>query len=219
MRVLCLRLCVLRSWPCVGSRASEAGAALISALLAIALALVIGGAVVLLAMAETRLSTLERGRLVARGIAEVQLERALQDLARASDWSAVLAGAEASTFVGAEDRPHVAGWGQLDLPGLTARMGAGAAREWGADAPRWRLYAHGWSSDLLQGLASGGLFYSAVWVADDEVDGDGRADVDRNGIVGVRVEAFGPHGVRQVWTATVRRVGDGVELISLRGPP
>lgn len=219
MRLLRVRLCVVTGACRAGSLASRSGVALVSALLAMALALVIGGAVVLLAMAETRLLGIERGRVAARAVAQVQLERAFQDLARAADWSAVLSGAMPSTFVGAEARPRVPGWGVVDLPGLTARLGAGGASRWGADAPRWRLYAHGWSSDLLAGSVVGGPFYSAVWVADDEVDGDGRPEVDRNGVIGVRAEAFGPNGVRQVWVATVRRVGDGVELVSLRVPP
>lgn len=206
------------------SSASESGMALVFVLMAMVVLLAVGGAVVLLAGIETRLMASERLRLMGRGVAEVQLERALQDLARASDWSAVLSGGSSSSFVGSTETPDVAGWGLLDLRQRTAEIRAEAGSAWGADTPLWRLYAHGVASDLV-GLAAGGGpaayrgFYTAVWVADDEGDGDGRSEVDRNGVIAIRTESYGPSGARQIWLATVRRNGSGVELLSLRGPP
>jgi hypothetical protein len=193
--------------------------ALVMTILVMAVVGGMGGVVVLLAGVETRLAALERVRLVGRGLAEVQMERAFQDLARASDWSAVLSGAEPSSFVGATERPSVAGWGVLDLAQRTTELQADVGRRWGPDAPRWRLYAHGSAADLLPGSPDAARpFYAAAWVADDEVDGDGRGGVDRNGVVMVRAEVVGPYGVRQVWLATVRRVRVGVEVLSVRGP-
>jgi hypothetical protein len=205
-------------------RSSESGVALVLALMALMVVSAVGAAVVLLAVVETRLMASEHVRLMGRGLAEVQLERALQDLAREPDWDAVLSGAASSSFFGSTETPEVAGWGVLDLRGQTMALQAEVGSEWGLDAPRWRLYAHGVASDLVGAAAGGGPpayagFYTAVWVADDEGDGDGRAMVDRNGVIAVRAEAFGPSAARQVWLATVRRSGSGIELLSLRGPP
>jgi hypothetical protein len=184
----------------------------------------IGGIVVLLAGTETRLAALEQVRIVERGLAEVQMERAFQDLARAEDWNAVLSGAARSSFVGASDRPYVAGWGIVDLARRTTELQAQVGTRWGPDAPRWRLYSHGRGSDLLPGSPDPArAYYTAAWVADDQGDGDGRGEVDANGVVMVRGEAIGPYGSRQVWVATIRRVGGpvggGVEVLSLRSPP
>jgi hypothetical protein len=197
---------------------------LVLVLLALAVLSAIGGAVVLLAGVETRLMAFERVRLTGRGLAEVQLERALQDLARAPDWNAVLSGVASSSFMGVTTAPEVPGWGVLDLGRQTVLLQADVGSEWGTDAQRWRLYAHGFGTDLVGAAAGGGPgmyagFYTAAWVADDEGDGDGRALEDRNGVIAVRAEAFGPSGTRQTWLATVRRAGGGVELLSLRGPP
>jgi hypothetical protein len=184
----------------------------------------VGGAVVLLAGVETRLMALEQVRLVGRGLAEVQLERALQDLARSPDWSAVLSGGSPSSFVGGTETPEVAGWGVLDLRRQTMGLQEEVGAEWGANAPQWRLYAHGAAGDLMSDVGgdralSYSGFYTAAWVADDEGDGDGRPFVGRNGVMVVRAEAFGPYGSRQAWVETIRRVGDGVEVVSLRVPP
>lgn len=204
--------------------ASERGIALVLVLMMLAVLSVVGGAVVLLAGVETRLMALERVRVVGRGLAEVAIERALQDLARAPDWSAVLSGDSRSSFSGGSETPEVAGWGVLDLRRQTIAIQAEVGTEWGTDAPQWRLYGHGPAADLLSGLGTPGAlsqtgFYTAVWVADDEGDGDGRPSVDRNGVIVVRAEAFGPYGSRQGWLRTIKRTGAGVEVISVRAPP
>jgi hypothetical protein len=76
-------------------------------------------------------------------------------------------------------------------------------RPWGANNPRWRLYAHGELSRLIPGDRPPSSYLVAL-VADDpsERDGDPLQDstdpaVPGSGVVLLRVEAFGLRGAHR----------------------
>ncbi len=108
----------------------------------------------------------------------------------------------------------------VDLDARTEDLNREALRRWplGAGPPRWRLM--GWGR--LPGPAAGALpddsfvFRVAVWVADDVMDADGIAAEDDNGLVMIRAEAFGLGGAARAVVAHVRRVEDGVRIVSWR---
>jgi hypothetical protein len=220
---------------------SDAGIALLMVIVCLAFFLAVAAALVLMASMETRMAGAERARHVVMGAADVAMERALQELAIAADWNEILAGSVRSGVAGADLSPDVGEWGALDLSALTdgLQRESTAANQWGADGQVWRLFGYAPLDVLLDaagpgasgasgasggGTAAGGVggvggaLYTVAWVADDQADGDGNPSADANERVVVRVEAFGPFRSRQALTATVRRHGGSVELISWREP-
>ncbi len=155
---------------------------------------------------------------------EAGIELAAHDLARA-DWTEVLAGARRSTF--ADGDPvgvrAIPGGGAINLTAETNALNCGKAttctaaemdansseRPWGANNPRWQLYAYG-PLESLAALARPAPCYLAVWVADDtgERDGDPLADGDGEGrgVLRVRAVAFGPVGGRHALEAELARI-------------
>jgi hypothetical protein len=204
----------------VRGRANERGAALLMALLVTLFLSAIGGALVLLASTETRIAGAEEWRHQARGVAEVLLERVFQDLVLAPDWSAVLGAGAGATFQDATSPPRAASWDPLDPATLTLNMQRESddSNRWGADGPRWRLYAFGPADRLLgpSGQIDGGRaksFYVLAWVADDPGEGDGNPAADRNETIQVRADAFGPLRTRVGVRATVRRKFGSLQLV------
>jgi hypothetical protein len=172
-------------------------------------------------------------------------ERALVDLAASTDWNAVLDGSLRSTFTdGAPTGTRRLSDGvAIDLdavrnlancahawPCSEAELVAfSSERPWGANNPRWQLFAYGPLGDIV-GPSSRSPFYLVVLVADDpsERDGDPLRDaVDPTnpgaGIIQLRGEAFGPRGSHREVAVTVARAvapgpaGAALRLISWRG--
>ncbi len=204
----------------------DQGIALFMALLVTLFLAAVSGGLLLLASTESRIAGAEELRSEADGVAEVMLERALQELLQAPDWSAVLAGAAVASFRDtASAPPWVAGWGALDLPALTLQVqrDADVSNRWGRDGPRWELYAYG-RADGLFGPSGAGpgeratRFYAIAWVADDPGEGDGDPAADRNDTVQVRADAFGPMRTRHTVLATVRRSSGALQVTSWREP-
>jgi hypothetical protein len=194
---------------------------------------IVGGALVLLAAAETRIAGGEEWRHEAHGVAEVLLERVFQDLLLAPDWTAVLGAGAGASFQDASVRPRAVSWDSLDLATLTLNVQRESddSNRWGPDGPQWRLYAFGRADRLFaagqaSGVGSGGAaaparasaFYVIAWVADDPGEGDGDPGADRNETVQVRAEAFGPMRTRYAVLATVRRKSGMLQLVSWRLP-
>lgn len=160
--------------------------------------------------------------------ADAGIELAAHDLALAGDWNGVLSAVERSSFNdGTPGGVRVlAGDSSIDLTVETNQLNCGRAtactaaqltansraRPWGANNPRWQLYAYGPLKNLSQ-LIRPVNCYLVVWVADDgrETDGDPTADAAAegepgHGIVRVRAEVFGRAGSRRAIEAEVARV-------------
>jgi hypothetical protein len=96
-------------------------------------------------------------------------------------------------------------------------------RPWGANNPRWRLYARGPLGLLVPGSPADTQLQIAVWLSDDaaETDGDPARDgLDESnpgaGIIQVRAAALGSAGAHRVVEATVARAGASVRILSWR---
>lgn len=100
----------------------------------------------------------------------------------------------------------------VNLDARTAELNGDAAQQWpiGADTPRWRLAAWGRLPDL------GSSRRVAVWIADDVMDADGIPGEDRNGMLMIHVEAFGPRGAAHVVAAHVRREAGAARTVAWR---
>lgn len=225
-----------RASRCSASRSAshaDSGVALILVLVFMTLFLAVAAALVSMTTMEARMAGAERARHAVRGAAEVALERALQELALAADWNAILAGSSRSRFVDTGAPPTLGEWGALDLAALTARLqrDTDAANQWGPNGQRWRLFASAALDTLLgadtgtgtgtgTGSAAGppAPLYTVAWVADDPAEADANPSADTNGCVTVRAEAFGPFRSRQVLVATVRRHGASLEILSWQAP-
>lgn len=168
-----------------------------------------------------------RGSVAMLYAADAGLELAAHDLARAVDWDLVLGGAEPSTFTdgAATGTREIPGGGSIDLTAATRLLNCGKStpctppqmdantreRPWGANNPRWTLYAYGPFTGF-SAFERPAPCYLAVWIADDsrEQDGDPLSDAaDENvlghGILRVRAEAYGPAGARRAIEAELVR--------------
>ena len=170
--------------------------------------------------------------------ADAAFELAVRELALVPDWSRVLDGSVGSTAVGGE--ASSTGWpdGRARTSTeatalLTCRKtactdadmdGRTADRPWGANNPRWRLFAHGPVKDLSLSGAVDSDVYVAVWVGDDPLENDGLPLVDGDeaagpnpgrGVVTVLVHAYGISSRRMI-EGTVARAPGGVRVISWR---
>jgi Tfp pilus assembly protein PilX len=206
--------------------ASERGAALIVALMAMLLMSALGLALVLTTATETMISSNYREGREGLYAAEAGIERAIQDLIF-SDWNDVLSGNARSAFAdgvpGERTLPSGLRLNLIEVANLAncgRRSGCTQAdliahtpdRPWAENNPVWQLYAYGPLSDLVPDGTIDSLFYVVVMIGDDpsETDGDpltdgaGLANPGR-GVLTLRAEAFGPRGARRVIEATVAR--------------
>lgn len=212
---------------------SEDGIALIMVVLVTAFLSALGLGV-LLAVFMDRLATGNMAGSVAMlYAADSAIELTARDLARINDWDAVLTGAERSSFTDGDAAGvrGLPGGGTVDLTITTNMLNCGRStnctstqmnvssqeRPWGANNPRWRLFAYG-PMQQLTALVRPEPCYLAVWVGDDgrEQDGDPLADEANehepgHGIVRVHAEAFGFAGSRRALEAELLRVCPGGE--------
>jgi hypothetical protein len=200
---------------------------------------VLAASLTTLIVGETRVSATYRHVGQARYAAEAAIALALQGVAGAPDWNAVLRGEATSGFVDgppAGDRQSPSG--SIHLPALTnmARCGRAAActsaaiaavtaeRPWGNNNPVWQPFVFG---SLRQLLNADSDVYVVVWVADDPAECDGRSDVDGGvcpegdnagrGVLAMRALAFGLAGAADEIEVTVGRAPGGpVRLLSWR---
>ena len=170
----------------------ERGAALLVALMAILLTMALGTALILSAGIESKITRNFRARAEAFYAADAALEHTLDEVRAIGDWNAILSGLLPSAF--ADGPPNgirvLADGHPLDLgevvnlancrqtaPCSSAAMDAPTAeRPWGANNPRWTLFAWGFLTDLLQG--TGSPFYVVTMVGDDSSENDGDPLLD-----------------------------------------
>jgi hypothetical protein len=160
--------------------------------------------------------------------ADAGIELAAHDLALTPEWTQVLSAAARSSFVdGAPGGVRaLPGDGTIDLTAATNSLNCGKAsscsaaqmnansrtRPWGANNPRWQLYAYGPMGNLSQ-LIRPAPCYLVVWIADDGREQDGDPMIDAvadtepgHEIVRVRAEVFGRAGSRRAIEAELARV-------------
>lgn len=217
---------------------SAAGMALIVMLLAMGLLSALGVTLVLTTTAEIRIAANFRNAQQALYAADAAAERAIDDLATAPDWNALLAGGMLSSFVdGPPSGPRqVDGGATVDLAQAVAIANcqklAGCSdgdmdavtedRPWGPNNPRWKLFAYGRLRDLLPADSVGSPHYVIVMVADDpgETDNDPMRDAvagsPGSGILSLRAEAFGPGEGHVVVELTVMRGNSAMRVLSWR---
>jgi hypothetical protein len=209
----------------------EEGAAVVIALMASALLLVMSAAVVLTTAVESGITAAFRSSSETFYAADAAFELAVGELRSIVDWSRVLDGSTRSAFVdGGPSGPRtLADGSSVDLgqivnlancqkasPCTEAEMNAVTAeRPWGANNPRWQLYAYGRLSNLTAIQAASPASYAVVLVADDGAENDGDPRHDGLSIAGqpnpglgvltLRSEAFGPRGAFNALEMTISR--------------
>lgn len=231
----------------------EDGIALVVAMMALLLMTALGAALVLTTATETAIAGNFQDIVEGLYAADAGVERAVDDLRLVGDWSPLLGGMGMSTFVdgapgGSRRRPDGSAIDLTQVVSLAscnkitactaAEMDAVTAdRPWGANNPRWRLYAYGRLDGMLAAGAVNSRFYVVAMIADDPSDNDGDPLTDGgtpcgegeaaagppscnpgSGLLLVRAEAFGPRGSHYVVEATVDRTDPppGIRIVSWR---
>jgi len=223
----------------VARAAGEVGMAIVVCLLAMLLLMALGGALVMTTSVETMIAgNFQRAR-EAGYAASASLERAMGDLSAVADWTLLLNGTVMSAFIdgspgGTRTLPDGSTLNLTQVVSLAncgrttactdAQMDAVTSeRPWGADNPRWQLFAYGPLRDMLPPGAISSQHYVVVLVADDQAENDGNPSMDGSdesnpgsGRIELRGEAFGPGSAHRGVEATVARTASGVRVISWR---
>ncbi len=217
----------------------EGGFVLLVVLLVLVLISAFVTALVSVTASETLIAANFRQSQEAVHAAEAGAERALADLAAATDWDQVLGGAVQSTF--ADGMPFgthgTLGAPLVDLSEVeniancrkpTACSGAEmdlstVERPWGSNNPRWQLYGYGKLENVLSGVVIDSPYYVIVLVGDDPSENDGNPLLDArpenpgSGILVLRAEAFGPRATHKILELTISRTSyGGVRVVSWR---
>ena len=207
--------------------AGERGIALIMVILLTAFLSALGIGLIMAVFMDRLATGNFAGSVAMLYAADAGVEIAAHALAQVDDWDQVLAGAQQSGFVdGAPGGVRgIPGGGGVDLTAATNQLNCGKAttctsaqmnassreRPWGANNPRWKLFAYG-PMDRLTQLARPAPCYLAVWIADDGVEQDGDPAHDAadslpgHGIVRVHAETYGVAGSRRAVEAELARI-------------
>jgi len=214
---------------------TEAGGALIVAVMAMTLMLAFGSALVLIAVTETKISAYHASGIEALYAADAAIERALVDLAQLATWDPALNGTATSTFTdGGRGGIHLVSGTRIDLDEATRSLRCGrpapctdadvsafaADRPSGRNNPKWQLYAWGPLARMESGDRPS--VYVAVWVGDDPAERDGdplrdgtEQDDPGRGVIRVTSQAFGSAGVRRAVEVTIVRRPDPVDAAAV----
>jgi hypothetical protein len=108
--------------------------------------------------------------------------------------------------------------GSLTTCSATDMNATTADRPWGANNPRYQLFAYGPSNNFIDTGTLNSPFYVIVWIADDpaETDNDPTKDgSDLNnkgsGVLTMRAEAWGGRGAHKIIEVTLMRT-DSTEV-------
>jgi hypothetical protein len=207
----------------------EDGMALLVVMMASLLMTALGVALVLATLSETLIATNFRNVGESLYAADAILERAIDDLLTAPDWNSLLSGSVQSAFTdgppsGSRTLPDGApidlgqainmancqkttACSNADMDAVTAE------RPWGANNPRWQLYAYGNLSDMMPTGTVNSPYYVVVMVGDDPSENDNSPLQDGvgqsnpgSGVLVMRAEAFGPRGTHKVIELSVARI-------------
>jgi hypothetical protein len=223
---------------------SDSGIALLAAVMTTMVLAAVGGALILATTIETSTAANFVRRSEAAYAADAIAERALVELAAVPDWNQLLAGTSRSpaadgaptgtrtladgTVVNLDEIVNVANCGRP--AGCTAAQvdAVTTERPWGANNPRWQLFAYSPLTALLPPGSAPSPFYVVLLVGDDASENDGNAAVDGGppavgepanpgaGILSLRAEAFGPAGAHGQVELSIRR---SVRVLSWREIP
>ncbi|HEV3216124.1 MAG TPA: PilX N-terminal domain-containing pilus assembly protein [Vicinamibacterales bacterium] len=224
--------------------ANDRGLALVIALLAMLLLSALGLALVLNTAVEGLVAGNFRAAQEALFAADAGIELTIADLQTVPDWNVILRGERQSTFAdGSPGGSRTLSDGTaIDLTQATNMLNCGhaaacsvdemssatAERPWGANNPRWNLYAYGPLNAVVSTGTINSSMYVAVWVADDQSENDDDPTMDGasqtnpgSGVIVVRAQAFGPRATHKVLEATVARswtgqAADEVRILSWR---
>jgi hypothetical protein len=205
---------------------ADRGSALVIAMLGTALLGALGVGLITMTNTERTIAANYRKGSELIYAADAGVERVVQDLQLAPDWSLVLSGAARSAFVDNSLTPATPTGQALNLTSMTTTMQAQAdgVNRWGANNPRWRLFAYG----PLAAMAAPGAIHSdayvVVWMGDDPSETDNNPDADTNGVVAVIAQAIGANGSIRTVEATVaggpagsnNGAAQGVRILSWR---
>jgi len=203
--------------------------ALLVAMMAMLLMMALGAALVLTTWSEVLIAGNFRNSREGLYATEAVLERSLDDLLTMPGWNPVLDGSLQSAFVdGAPGGSRMLSDGStIDLDQTvdmancrkitacsTADLDAVTVdRPWGANNPRWRLYAYGRLSDMTPNGAINSPYYVLAMVADDPSENDNNPVQDGvgpgnpgAGVLAMRAEAFGPRGAHTAIELTIARI-------------
>ncbi len=209
-----------------GRGRGDEGVAVVIAIMALLLMTALGVAINLTVTAETMIAGNFLASAEAFYAADAVGERAIGDLRTVSDWTMVLSGGVRSAFVdGApEGTRRLADGTTIDLTSVVntancnkvtacrdADMDAvTAARPWGANNPRWQLYAYGDLNRMVPSGATTSSYYVLAMVADDGSENDGNPLRDGTdginpgaGVLALRAEAFGARGAHKAIEMTL----------------
>lgn len=222
------------------TRSGERGVAIVVVMLAMLVVSALGAGLVLITSSESLIAANYRTSHEVFYAAEAAVATAIIDLRAIADWSRVLDGTTISGFTdGSPSGTRLLPDGEaVDLDAIvnmancrrssacseTAITAVTTARPWGANNPRWRLFAFGWLDDLV-GATSGLRYYVVALVADDGAENDGdpwRDGVQISGlpnpganVLMVRGLAFGPRSSRFAIEVAVHRYAvDELEPLS-----
>jgi hypothetical protein len=226
---------------------TDRGVALLTTLIVMAIVAAMGLGLALTTSLEPMAAANYEANRSARLAAEAGAAIAMHELAGIDDWDLALGGLVTSAVLdqgtAAVDLPDGS---RAGLQELTDRANCGragacpdsersaftAARPWGPNNPRWRVFGHGRLDRLVPQGAGLPPTVVVVWISDDpaDVDGDplrdsgiGPGGAWRPGgcVLAVRAEAFGPRFAHGGVVATVARpapdCSPGARLVSLRG--
>jgi hypothetical protein len=205
---------------------NEHGFAMIMAIMGLLLIGAVGSALVLSTSVETLIARSFREGAGTLYAADAVAAYARLQLASDPDWTRVLNGAMRSSWAdGAPRGPrslrdgstinlteilNLANCGTPAACSLQQTAAINPARPWGANNPRWQLYAWGRLADWVAGEAIDVWHYGVALVADDPAETDGDPLVDGPGpgfgVLLIRAEAFGPGRTHAVVEQTVARV-------------
>lgn len=189
---------------------NEDGIALIVVLLATMLLTGLALSLVMITSGETMLTANYRQSQEALYGADAALERVVQDVLTVSQWNQLLSSTgnlqssftEGPTAVTLPDGTSIDVMKERDR--LQAQTDDPKYGVWGANNPRWQVYAYGPLSSILpDGVDS--PVYVAVYVADDPSETDGDPTIDANGTLTLHAEAWGTNGSRKAIEMTISR--------------
>jgi hypothetical protein len=215
------------------------GVVLLTVLLLTLLVSVFAASLLLVSSSHAAIAANYSAAQEARFAASAAAERAVMEVAAIEDWNHLLDGSVRSSVVDGSPvgTRRLADGSTLDLEQTVnlancqivvacseEQMNAVTAdRPWGANNPRWRLYAYGWLRDFFPPVAVDSPYYLVVRVADDPAEADGNPSRDSDplnpgaAIVELEATAYGPRGARRTVALTIVKTTPGsVRILSWR---